>query len=165
MNYLCKCTHFTNIFIFILYAYLIPVCLLFLVKSTLCSFNLVFPLFFDIFSNLHPFHLPFLLVFPFSNYSITFQNEFLDSETQKSTYLVNFDYTSKKYPVRLFGSLEWLVVSSKHLNAAMILATNAIGHQKSWEVIRTQRTEGRINLNFQAHPYGVAFLNPWYIPN
>ena len=24
----------------------------------------------------------------------------------------------------------------------------------------TQRTEGRLNLNFQAHPYGVAFLNP-----
>ena len=24
----------------------------------------------------------------------------------------------------------------------------------------TQRTEGRLNLNFQAHPYEVAFLNP-----
>ena len=23
----------------------------------------------------------------------------------------------------------------------------------------SQRTEGRLNLNFQAHPYGVAFLN------
>ena len=23
----------------------------------------------------------------------------------------------------------------------------------------TQHTEGRLNLNFQAHPYGVAFLN------
>ena len=28
----------------------------------------------------------------------------------------------------------------------------------------TQRTEGRLNLNFQAHPYGVAFLNPWNMP-
>ena len=24
----------------------------------------------------------------------------------------------------------------------------------------TQGTEGRLNLNFQAHPCGVAFLNP-----
>ena len=29
----------------------------------------------------------------------------------------------------------------------------------------TQRTEVGVNLNFQAHPYGVAFLNPWNIPN
>ena len=28
----------------------------------------------------------------------------------------------------------------------------------------SQRTEGRLNLNFQAHPYGVAFLNPWNMP-
>ena len=25
---------------------------------------------------------------------------------------------------------------------------------------QTQHTEGRLNLNFQVHPYGVAFLNP-----
>ena len=25
----------------------------------------------------------------------------------------------------------------------------------------SQRTEGRLNLNFQAHLYGVALLNPW----
>ena len=28
----------------------------------------------------------------------------------------------------------------------------------------TQRTEGWLNLNFQAHPYGVTFLNPWNMP-
>ena len=28
----------------------------------------------------------------------------------------------------------------------------------------SQRTEGRLNLNFQAHPYGVAFLNPSNMP-
>ena len=25
---------------------------------------------------------------------------------------------------------------------------------------KSQHTEGRLNLNFQAHPYGLAFLNP-----
>ena len=28
----------------------------------------------------------------------------------------------------------------------------------------TQHTEGQLNLNFQAHPYGVAFLNPLNLP-
>ena len=27
-----------------------------------------------------------------------------------------------------------------------------------------QRTGGRLNLNFQAHPYGMASLNPWNMP-
>ena len=31
---------------------------------------------------------------------------------------------------------------------------------KNQVYVVTQRTEGRLNLNFQAHPYGVAFLNP-----
>ena len=29
----------------------------------------------------------------------------------------------------------------------------------------TQHTEEGLNLNFQTHLYGVAFLNPWNIPN
>ena len=28
----------------------------------------------------------------------------------------------------------------------------------------TQHTEGRLNLNFQAHPYRMAFLNLWNMP-
>ena len=36
---------------------------------------------------------------------------------------------------------------------------------KQRSAISTRHTGGRVNLNFLAPPYGVAFLNPWNMPN
>ena len=46
-----------------------------------------------------------------------------------------------------------------------LLLKNQAGPRTRVRRTMTRRTGGRVNLNFLAPPYGVAFLNPWNKPN
>ena len=61
----------------------------------------------------------------------------------------------------LFLDWSWLKLIMKYLQT---LPPTKICIHLDLTII-SQRTEVGVNLDFQAHLYGVAFLNPWNIPN
>ena len=61
----------------------------------------------------------------------------------------------------LFLDWSWLKLIMKYLQT---LPPTKICIHLDLTII-SQRTEVRVNLDFQAHLYGMAFLNPWNIPN
>ena len=59
----------------------------------------------------------------------------------------------------------WKWLSKNGLKLCQQHAAADISRMMSSKQNLTRHTGGRVNLNFQATPYGVAFLNPWNHPN